>query len=95
MVRTLIIYLHISFTGTNILLRNNHDHLGEIGTIGHLITDRKMENACSSNIGCNFLPFQTMNFNYSIKNSEIGKVNNVEIKYVPGLSSNDKQTIIR
>ena len=39
------------------------------------------------------------NYEYNLiiplKNSEIGKVNNVEIKYVPGLSSNDKQTIIR
>jgi len=94
----------IKNTGTNILLRNNHDHLGEIGTIGHLITDRKggMENACSSNRGhwMQFPSFSIVsNYEYNLiiplKNSEIGKVNNVEIKYVPGLSSNDKQTIIR
>jgi hypothetical protein len=61
-----------------------------------------MENPCSSNRGhwMQFPSFSIVsNYEYNLiiplKNSEIGRVNNVEIKYVPGLSSNDKQTIIR
>ncbi len=93
-----------SKAGTNIFNRKYMDHLGPIGTIGHLITDRKddMEKGCSNMKGTSMqMPAFSIVSNYEynlivpVNSSELDKLNSVDIKYVPGLSSWDKQLIIR
>ncbi len=91
---------YLKESGTNIHHRKSSDHVGMIGTIGHLITDRKGDtfSACRSTRGhfAEFPAFTLVSkYEYNLiiqfDHSDIGKMNSIKIEYVPGLTSTDTQ----